>query len=408
MKVLIWTQYFWPENFHINEVARILHEKGVEVTVLTGKPNYPEGAFFLGYKAFGIQREKFSGCDVIRIPIRARGKGRSKSLVLNYLSFVLSGYLFSPFALCGRKFDAVLVYAPSPLLQALPAVYLSWLKKASLIVWVQDSWPDILKTMGFIRNRWLLKCVELAVRYIYRYADSILMQSEAFRVSVQCLVKNKQKIHWYPNATNDLSKGVLLTQTKNPIIKEIQQHFSIIFAGNIGMAQSCEKIIEAAQLLVAYLEIKFYLVGGGRYLESITKKIKDRHLTNIITTGRLLSEEMPAILSAASVLLVSLCDDPTLSTTIPSKLQSYLSIGKPIITSLNGEAAKLVTQAQAGIVCPAEDAQALAMAVLQLYTMHPNERSQLGTNGYRYFKENFDLRIRVEDLIGYLQEKNIY
>src|SRR3990170_594043 len=130
MRVLIWTQYFWPENFHINAVARSLREQGVEVTVLTGKPNYPEGRIFSGYKATGIHREKYAGFDVIRLPLKERGMGSAKGLALNYLSFIISGYLLAPFALRGKKFDIVFVYTPSPLLQALPAIFVAWLKRA--------------------------------------------------------------------------------------------------------------------------------------------------------------------------------------------------------------------------------------------------------------------------------------
>ena len=98
MKVLIWSQYFWPENFPLNKLAVELHAQGVEVTVVTGKPNYPDGQVFPGYTASGIQREEYFGVEVIRIPLHPRGKGSSYGLVLNYLSFIFSGYFFAPFA----------------------------------------------------------------------------------------------------------------------------------------------------------------------------------------------------------------------------------------------------------------------------------------------------------------------
>ncbi len=159
MNLLIWTQYFWPENFHINEVARGLRSQGVEVTVLTGKPNYPEGRIFYGYRSTGIQREMHDGFEVIRIPMRERGAGSATGLVGNYLSFVFSGYLFAPVALRDTKVEAVFVYAPSPLIQALPAIFLAWLKDAPLVLWVQDIWPDALQATGFVRNRLLLRMV---------------------------------------------------------------------------------------------------------------------------------------------------------------------------------------------------------------------------------------------------------
>lgn len=402
MKVLIWSQYFWPENFLINRLAVDLCAQGIEVTVVTGKPNYPDGQIFPGYTVSSIQREEYLGVEVIRIPLIPRGKGSSKGLLLNYLSFIFSGYLFAPIALRGRKFDAVFVYAPSPLLQALPAIFVAWLKNARMIVWVQDIWPEALLATGFIKNRWLLRLVEGAVRYIYRYSDSILIQSEAFRTPVARLVRKKEKIRFFPNSAGDIADAFSLSKHQYQAAAEIQQHFSVVFAGNIGSAQSCETIVSAAELLRKHLDIKFYLVGSGSRSSSIGLKIKSMNLANVVMTGRLSHEEMPAVYSAASVLLVSLKNEPALSATIPSKLQGYLSAGKPIVASLNGEAARLVIAAQAGFACPAESPDALAEAVLKLYEMSPDERDRLGINARHYFKTHFHEVERVNELVDHL------
>ncbi len=401
--MLIWSQYFWPENFLINKLAIDLNAQGIEVTVVTGKPNYPDGQVFPGYTASGIQREEYLGVEVIRIPLYPRGKASAKGLLLNYLSFIISGYFFAPVALRGRNFDAVFVFATSPLLQALPAIFVAWLKNAQMIVWVQDIWPEALQATGFIKNRWLLWLVEAAVRYIYRYADSILIQSEAFRTPVERLVSNKIKIRFFPNSAADLFEAVGASANPCNLAAEIQQHFSVVFAGNMGTAQSCETIVAAAELLVQYSAIKIFLVGSGSRSASIALEVKRKNLTNVILTGRLSHEEMPAVCSSASVLLVSLKNEPSLSATIPSKLQSYLSAGKPIIASLNGEAARLVTDAQAGIACPAESHEALAQAILKLYEMSPDERDRLGINARRYFKTHFHAAERVSELVDHLR-----
>ncbi|NWD80778.1 glycosyltransferase WbuB, partial [Pseudomonas reactans] len=152
MRVLVWTQYFWPESFHINHVVEELRAQGAQVTILTGKPNYPGGKIFDGYRSTGIQSEYHDGIEIIRLPLRARGKNSGKGMALNYLSFILSGYFFAPWVLRGRKYDVVFVYAPSPLLQALPAVFVSFAKRAPLVVWVQDIWPETLLATGFIKN----------------------------------------------------------------------------------------------------------------------------------------------------------------------------------------------------------------------------------------------------------------
>ncbi|MCX7187240.1 MAG: glycosyltransferase family 4 protein [Methylophilales bacterium] len=404
MKVLIWTQYFWPENFHINAVARSLHEQGIEVTILTGKPNYPEGKIFEGYKATGIQQEKYSGFEVIRIPLRQRGKNSGKGMALNYLSFIASGYLFAPYALRGKKFDVVFVYGLSPLLQALPAVYLAWLKRAPLVIWVQDLWPEALVATGFIKNRWVLGTVGLAVRYIYHFSDSILIQCEGFRASVERWTSKKDSIRYFPNSAESTPLELSTTSQGLRIANVVAQGFSVVFAGNIGTAQSCETIIEAAKLLKPFENIKFYLVGNGSMEECISKSVVDGGLDNVVMTGRAPPEDMALIYASASVLLLTLRDESALSVTIPSKLQSYLAAGKPVIASSNGESANVVIKANAGLACQAADASALAEAVIKLYEMQPEKRVRLGENGQEYFKAHYQLQNRVAELITHFDD----
>lgn len=404
MRVLIWTQYFWPENFHINAVARSLKAQGIEVTVLTGKPNYPEGKIFDGYTATGIQKEEYSGIEVIRIPLRPRGKNSGKGMALNYLSFIVSGYLFTPYALRGKKFDAIFVYAPSPLLQALPAVYVSWLKCAPLVLWVQDIWPDALVATGFIKSRWILGIVGLAVRYIYRFSDSILIQSEGFRASVERWTRKKDCIRYFPNSAEDTSAELTKPIVNVQLVEEVAASFSVMFAGNIGTAQSCETIIEAAKLLQGVPGIKFYLVGSGSMADSMRENIAENRLENVMMTGRVPAEDMSLIFASASVLLLTLRDESALSSTIPSKLQSYLAAGKPVIASCNGEAASVVTKANAGLACPAGDASALADAVLKLFEMTPEERVCLGENGRAYFEAHYRLQSRVTELVTHFDD----
>ena len=129
MKILIFSQYFWPESFIINDFVKHLALQGHEVTVATGKPNYPGGEIFKGYRAGGVQKEEFlKGVDVYRVPLRPRGPGGGKNLILNYFSFVFSGLVYFPFLLRKKKFDTIMVFAPSPIVQALPAIWLKFLK----------------------------------------------------------------------------------------------------------------------------------------------------------------------------------------------------------------------------------------------------------------------------------------
>ncbi|MEO7345269.1 MAG: glycosyltransferase family 4 protein [Methylotenera sp.] len=281
---------------------------------------------------------------------------------------------------------------------------MAWLKRAPVVLWVQDLWPEALQSTGFVKNRWLLRMVGLAVRYIYCFSDSILIQSEGFRASVERLVNNKEKIRFYPNSAENVLVRPATTHHDISLAKVIGQSFSLVFAGNIGMAQSCETIIKAAKLLQDVQNIKFYLVGSGSMADSITKNIAANRLENVVMTGRVPAEDMDSIYASASVLLLTLRDDPALSSTIPCKLQSYLAAGKPIIVCSNGESSDVLVKANAGLTCPAGDAEALAQAVLRLYEMLPEKRAHLGENGRKHFMAYYFLPTRVAELAAHFED----
>jgi glycosyltransferase involved in cell wall biosynthesis len=401
MRVLVWTQYYWPENFHINQVVTELCDQGADVTVLTGKPNYPDGEIFSGYSAMGVQVEQREGVQIIRLPLRPRGKSSAKGLILNYLSFIVSGYLLGPWALRGRKFDVVFVYAPSPLLQALPAIFVSWLKRAPLVLWVQDIWPESLQATGFIKNPRVLKLIEYVVRYIYRFSDSILIQSEGFRDSVQRLSSNREKIKFFPNSAAESTNTGELDSLD---LSRVSRHFSVVFAGNIGIAQSCTTIVEAARILQSYDDIRFFVVGSGSMENTIANMIHDEQLANIELLGRVSPEEVASIYAASSVLLLTLRDDPILAVTVPSKFQSYLAAGRPIVASCNGQTAQVLANANAGLSCAAEDPLQLAETVLELYGSDRKRLKEMGENGRKFFLSHFYLPARVTQLIEHFND----
>ncbi|MDI6746169.1 MAG: glycosyltransferase family 4 protein [Rhodocyclaceae bacterium] len=404
MRLLVFSQYFWPENFRINDLVSHLVADGLEVTVLTGKPNYPDGKVFSGYRAWGIRHERHAGAEVIRLPLVPRGSRSGLRLAINYLSFVLAGYLLAPFALRGKPFDAVFVYAPSPLLQALPAILLAWLKRAPLIVWVQDLWPESLSATGHVKNRFLLRMVATVVRYIYRHTDSILIQSEAFRVPVGRLVRDTEKVRFFPNAVETAAPSSAVPSDEIiSLSKDIEQGFSVVFAGNLGTAQSVETIVAAAERLRAHADVRFFLVGSGSRVDWLRAEIDRRGLSNVILPGRFPSTAMSGLYAAASALLVTLRDEAIFAYTIPSKLQGYLAAGRPVIAALNGEGARVVTEARAGVSCAAGDADALAAAVLHLRSLSPPERAVLGDNGRRYAAEHYSLERLASELVGHLE-----
>ena len=349
MRILIVSQYFWPEDFRINEVAKTLLDKGVEVEVLTGKPNYPQGEMFSGYRAWGCQQQNHQGISINRIPLLARGKGAFR-LALNYLSFVVSGLLLAPWLLRDKKFDVIFVYGTSPILQAIPAIFLGWLKGCPMVLNVQDLWPESISATGYVKNRTALNLVERVVHYIYRHSDLLLVQSRAFERAVSALALGTP-VMYYPNSV-DASFAVRTTSAV-PDIAGLGNGFSVMFAGNIGTAQAVGVIVEAAALLHEYSDISFVILGDGSAREGMLAEVKQRGLSNIHLPGRFPVETMPGFMQKASVLLVTLTDQPIFALTVPNKVQAYMAAGRPIIACLNGESAGLVVEAGAGLATPA-------------------------------------------------------
>lgn len=400
MRILIVSQYFWPESFRINDLVKTLLEKDVEIDVLTGKPNYPEGNIYKGYRALGCQIEEWKGATLYRLPLMPRGAKSGTRLAMNYLSFVLSGLIFGPWLLRSRRYDAIFVYGISPILQAVPALFIGWLKCRPVIVWVQDLWPDSLSATGYVQNRHVLSAVRQVVRCIYRRADLLLVQSRAFEEPVRALASGTP-IAYYPNSVDDGFANPIAVAL--PSVDGLSEGFSIMFAGNIGAAQAVGVIVEAASLLREHKDINFVVLGDGSSREWMLAEVKKRGLTNLHLPGRFPVETMPGFMQKASVLLVTLADQTIFAATVPSKVQAYMAAGRPIIASLNGEGARLIVEAGAGLASPAEDAGALVDAILHIYGLSPDERKILGDNGRRYYQEHFDHDHLVDQLIGHLQ-----
>lgn len=400
MKVLIVSQYFWPESFRINEVARDLNHSGHEVEILTGKPNYPEGVFYQGYGNSRPTREVWNDITIHRLPILPRGMNSKYGLVLNYLSFILSGLLLGPFMLRKKQFDVIFVYAPSPIFQVIPASFIGWLKKIPVVLWVQDLWPQSVSATGHIESKLALKILEKAVAFTYRHTNLLLAQSHAFIPHIQQLNYCKVPVKYLPNSVDD---SFLLSIDNNHETANKTEYFDIVFAGNIGTAQAIETIVAAAEKLVSYPKIRFLIYGQGSKLAWLQNEVSYRNLKNLICCGQKAMHEMPELLRQASALLVTLSKQPIFALTIPSKLQAYLATGKPVIACLDGEGARIVQEAHAGITTPAENADALEEAILELYHSPKEELWQMGKNGQDYFKMHYKQDLVMRMLVSALE-----
>jgi glycosyltransferase involved in cell wall biosynthesis len=399
MRVLIVSQYFWPESFRITEVAKTLQSAGCDVNVLTGHPNYPDGMTFEGYYAWKATIEIVDGLRITRVPIIPRKQGTAISLTLNYLSFAFCASIFGPLMLRKHSFDCILVYGTSPIIQAIPAILLGKLKKTKVVLWVQDLWPESLDATGFISNPTILNLVERVVRYIYRNCDLLLAQSKAFIEPISRLSAGTPIIY-YPQPGERIFSNKNHSQQK----LTLSVGFNIVFAGNLGSVQALPTILEAASLLRHIHDIKFVLIGSGSRLEWVESEIKRLNLNNVSLPGRFSADAMPGILGQASALLISLIGNPIMGMTVPGKLQAYMAAEKPIIASMNGEGARIVLEAGAGFACPAEDAKALAAAIIKIYECSPSDLRKMGLSAGRYYKVNFEPNMLASKLIKILSQ----
>lgn len=395
MRILIITQYFWPENFRINDIALGLRERGHHVEVLTGKPNYPHGSFYAGYSFFSKEKETWKGIRVHRSKLLPRGKAGGLKLMINYLSFALFCSL-KAFFLKGY-FDKILVYEPSPVTVGLPAIAYNIVKKIPIFFWVQDLWPQSVTAAGGVSNKTIIYILEKLTRWIYKKSNKVLIQSEAFRDILLSQNVENSKIIYYPNSVETFFK---VTEPDQNILKSLPLGFKIMFAGNIGESQDFETIIETARIVKKVNPtIKWLILGDGRKKQFVKEKIEQLNLTSqIFLLGSFPVEQMPNYFSCADCLLVSLKKDYIFSLTIPSKIQSYLACGKPILASLDGEGGRVLKEAKAGLVSEAENPKLLAVKALEMASLPQNALSEMGENSRVYFESNFERELLLNKL----------
>jgi colanic acid biosynthesis glycosyl transferase WcaI len=384
VRILVLSQYFWPENFRINDVVEGLVQRGHLVTVYTALPNYPSGRFFPGYGPFGPAYENYKGAEVHRVPLIPRGGGGGVRLALNYLSHALSATLFAWRA--RGRYDAILVYEPSPITIGIPARFLRWLKGARLVFWVQDLWPESLAATGAIKNQMVLGLVDRLVKWIYRGCDRVLVQSQAFIPSIRAHGVEEKRIAYLPNSAESFYRRMERSGED-----DLPKGFRVLYAGNVGAAQDFPTILAAAQKLRDDARIQWIVLGDGRVREWVADEIKRRGLQNTFhLLGSRPPESMPRYFAHADVLLATLRREPIFAYTIPSKIQTYIACGRPVIAAMDGEGARIIRDARAGWSVPAEDPAALAEAVAAASRTDAAELAAMGARAEACFHDQFE------------------
>jgi glycosyltransferase involved in cell wall biosynthesis len=388
LNILIVTPHFYPENFRINDFAVGFQKRGHEITVLTAIPDYPEGKYYEGYGLFKKNREIYNGIKIYRAPLIPRGSGSNIRLALNYISFVIGG-IFTSLVMMKNEFDIVFVFETSPITVGIPAIFIKKIKKIPLCFWVLDLWPESVVSAGNLKSSFIPRILNPIVRYIYKHSDRILVSSNGFINSIVDKGVSRGKIEFFPQWAEPIFKPM---KSKKYLLTGVPENsFKIMFAGNIGEAQDFSSILEAARQLRHNQDIQWVVLGGGRREEWVKSKIKEYELENSFhLLGSFPLEKMPELYANADAMLFSLKDEYIFSITIPAKVQSYLACGKPILAMINGEGGKVIVDANAGLVCPAESPKDLAENILKIKKMEVNEISKMGLNARKYYDDNFE------------------
>ncbi|MEO5872343.1 MAG: glycosyltransferase family 4 protein [Gemmatimonadaceae bacterium] len=398
MRLLVVSQYFWPEDFRINELVAELMRRGHEVTVLTGKPNYPSGVVDPEFAQNPHRFSRYEGARILRVPMLARGQGKLR-LLLNYLSYAASATLFGILRLRGEVLDAIFVFEPSPVTVGLPAVALRAVKGWPIAFWVLDQWPETLAAIGMVTSKTGISAVGRLVSFIYSRCDVILSPSKSLMPRIR-RYSGDARVEYFPNWSEAIYSASSIEPATEVAVRP--GTFNVVFAGNIGEAQDFPTILDAAERLKARDDIRWLVVGDGRMAPWVRAEVAKRGLDErVVLLGRHAPARMPSFFTHASALLVSLKSDPVFSMTAPGKIQSYLAFGVPVLGMLDGEGATVIEDARAGLTCPAGNAAMLAQCVESLAAMDVVDRASMGARGAAYAQKEFgrDLLIGKLELL---------
>lgn len=400
--ILVYSQYFYPEQFRINDICINLVNKGFKVSVVTGIPNYPEGKFYEGYSFKNKRYENWKGIDIYRIPIIPRGKNKI-SLVLNYLSFVINAKIKEK--KLPQNVDLIFTYEVSPMTQALPAIWNARKKNIPHIIYVMDLWPDNVIGVTGLSSKIFIKPLDKMVDYIYEHSKTILTSSRNFKTSIEKRGVPKEKIKFWPQYAEDLyqivpkeNKKITVNQYKVP---------TFVFAGNLGEGQGLDLLPKTAKKLkTKNIRVKFILIGDGRAKQDIINMINQNNVKEYFEfINRQPAEMIPYYLAKYDFGLVILNDNKIFNKTIPAKVQSLMACGMPMLVSANGEIQDVISEADCGLVSNAGDISGFVNNIREAITMTEEEKNILSTNAINYNNKYFNKDKLILELAELFEEE---
>lgn len=396
MKILVVSQYFYPEPFRINTICQELVERGHEVTVMTAYPQYPQGEIYTGY-GFNIPyATEWNGVKVERVKVPPRGH-TTWSLLRNCVRYVTAGNRWV--RRCKEKYDCVFAFGLSPATLALPAVTYKKKFGVPMYYYLQDLWPESVHEVLGIRFPPLTFILNRIVRRIYKYSDTILCTTNGYVKNLQQKGVPAEKTVYWPQfcTAPDFTDAVKPAEYTDDT-------FNVVFTGNLGDAQGLDLVIEAAAQLKGK-GIRWYLVGDGRAKARLEQKVADYGVSeDVIFVGRVSEAEANVYVHFADCAYLSFALNPLFDLILPAKLQTYLACGAPILAAAGGESAALISEAQCGVAVPPQ-VEDLVRAVQELAALSPEQRQAMANNARQYSREHFDKDALLDRLLDLMQQK---
>lgn len=390
--ILIVTECFYPEEFKINDVALSWKDRGYDVDVLTLAPTYPLGKVFSGFSNGFFQKGGYQGVNIIRLHAVTGYRDSLVKKMLKYVNFMILGSFAAIFI--GRKYDYVFGFNMSSLTGMLPAVLIRKLYKKPTMFWVQDVWPDSVYAYGFKKTKILSTILDVFVGFMYRNIDTIAVSGRGFESKLSHYVNKDIVFHYLPNWAEDLDDSV--TPKNLGKTKEIT-HFT--FAGNIGKVQNLENIVNAFHLLPSEYQEKSQLniIGDGSNLDNL--KLLANNNPAIVFHGQRPRSHMSGYYMASDFLIISLIDQPIFSVTVPSKMQTYIAVKKPILAIINGDTANIVRDNNLGICASPSSVESISKVLQRCIDMSRTERQSFTNENNRLLATIFNKEKTIDRLL---------
>ena len=396
--ILVISQYFYPEQFRVNDICQEWVKRGYKITVVTGIPNYPQGEFYDGYGYDQKRTENWEGIDIIRLPIKPRKTG-AVNLSMNYMSFVTEGRKWV--RKTNIKADEVFIYEVSPMTQALVGVWYAKKYGVKCNLYVTDLWPENVEIVLGIHNKVFLGSIGAMVDYIYKRCDYIFTSSMSFIDKIADRGVSKDKMIFWPQYAEEFygkaNRGEILEIPDDGTM-------NLTFAGNLGTAQGLDVLVDTAKLLRnENILVRFNIIGNGRYEDELKKHIKDADVEKYFNfIPRQAAEKIPEYFAWSDAALITLSKSEVYSMTIPAKTQSCLACGMPVLVSADGEVQEVIKEAECGFYSNSGDSEGLADSIKKLLALDETERKQLSENALNYYKSHFDKTKLMDEMEAYI------